>query len=251
MRILSAALVGLLLHGAAACGDGKGSPVEMPVAASVQKLDGDEQEALAFSPLPEPLRVRVTDRDGDPVAGVSVSWRVSAGTLSAPQTLTDAQGVALVYWEFRNGNNSMPLGQQVAEATVTHLPSVVFNGYVRWGISLQSVSFSPAEVNVASGPATVEITVHATDDFGDVFEGVFRLFSPSTQQFVGYTPFAMASGTGKDGIWKATFQIPQNAEPGQWALELRLRSDKMSVFWPNSALGGTQIMKYITVKTTP
>lgn len=251
MRILSAVLVGLLLHGAAACGENKGSPVEAPVAASVQKLDGDEQEGLVFGPLEKPLRVRVTDRAGNAVAGVGVSWRVSAGTLSAIETLTDAQGVATVFWEFRNGNNSMPLGKQVAEATVSGLPSVTFNGYVRWGIRLQSVAFSPAEVNVANGPATVDVTVHSTDDIGHVYEGVFRLFSPSTQQFVEYTRLTQVSGDGRDGIWKGTFQIPQNAEPGQWTLELRLRSNVMSVFWPNSALSGSQVMKYVTVKNTP
>ncbi len=57
---------------------------------------GDGQAANANSPLAQPLLVHATN-DGANVAGVGIHWSVSGGgTLSAPLSFTDANGVASI-----------------------------------------------------------------------------------------------------------------------------------------------------------
>ena len=56
---------------------------------------GNHQTAGVGAPLPNPLRVRLADRYGNPVAGVTVSYTVVVGTGSVPGTsVTDSLGVA-------------------------------------------------------------------------------------------------------------------------------------------------------------
>jgi hypothetical protein len=184
------------------------------------------------------------------VAGVSVSWRATSGTVSLTESLTDASGLAITYWMLRNADGTAGLGTHQARATVSGLPPVTFTGHARWGMMLESVSFSPGQVSVASGAATVGVTIHATADIGDVYEGVFRFFSASGQ----VTPYArldMTSGTGKDGIWQGTVEIPQNAEPGVWRLEIILRSTSLRVLWPASALEAQGLPTRLTVTAGP
>lgn len=91
--------------------------------ARVETVEGDAQQAYAGSPLPTPLAVRVSDAHGNPVAGVTVLWSVVAGdgTLSAPQSQTDASGVARTEWTLGAAQ-----GTQVARATVGDLAPTTF-----------------------------------------------------------------------------------------------------------------------------
>ena len=59
-------------------------------------VSGDSQTGTVGTALANPFVVRVTDANGDPVAGVTVTFAVTAGagTLTAIQVDTDAQGLA-------------------------------------------------------------------------------------------------------------------------------------------------------------
>ncbi|HEU4699438.1 MAG TPA: Ig-like domain-containing protein [Gemmatimonadales bacterium] len=63
-------------------------------AAALVLVGGDGQTGTVGSPLPDSLVVRVDDADGNPVAGVAVSWAVAGGggAVSAAQTTTGADG---------------------------------------------------------------------------------------------------------------------------------------------------------------
>jgi hypothetical protein len=63
----------------------------------ISKISGDGQTGTAGRALRYPLVVAVTNVDGIPVAGVNVTFTVTAGagSLSAVQAVTDDQGVAL------------------------------------------------------------------------------------------------------------------------------------------------------------
>jgi adhesin/invasin len=67
---------------------------------SVTKAEGDGQSGMLGAALPESLAVRVTDRYGNPVPGVTVAWAVSAanGTVSPSTSQTNAQGIAKTRW---------------------------------------------------------------------------------------------------------------------------------------------------------
>lgn len=237
-RSLMVMLSVLALPALGAC-EGSGTPVEAAGPARVAVVDGNAQEVLSGNPLPEPLRVRVTDEDGQPLAGVSVRWWATGGTFSADETVTDASGVAAVTWIMRKDANTAPLGKQRATATVEGVAPAEFSGYSAWGITVESVAFSTSEVDVASGPATVTVSVRATSDIGNLLEGGFRFIRPSGEAAPSGR-FTLASGTGKDGIWQGTMPVPQGAEPGTWKLEFTLRSDHtgMSWFWENMSFKG-------------
>lgn len=84
-------------------------------AASLRLVSGDGQTGEAFAPLPQPLVVRVEDRFGNPVEGVTVGWAVTAGRgdVSATSVATDAAGQAQVTWTL-----GFFLGTQRVQASV-------------------------------------------------------------------------------------------------------------------------------------
>ncbi|HEU4698712.1 MAG TPA: Ig-like domain repeat protein, partial [Gemmatimonadales bacterium] len=62
-------------------------------AATLAAVSGDAQTATAGTPLPDSLVVHVSDADGNPVAGVEVSWTLTGGgAVSAAQTTSGADG---------------------------------------------------------------------------------------------------------------------------------------------------------------
>ena len=86
------------------------------------KVCGDDQEGTAGAPLTEPLVVSVSDEDGAAMAGVDISFAVTAGggTLSSATATTDANGRAAT--RLRLGSE---LGTNTVEATVAELNTVV------------------------------------------------------------------------------------------------------------------------------
>ncbi len=81
-------------------------------AAKLEISDGDNQTGNAGEILSKPLKVSVMGRAGVPVAGVPVSFAVTAGsaTLSSTSTVTDSSGVAGV---------GITLGSEAGAVTVT------------------------------------------------------------------------------------------------------------------------------------
>jgi hypothetical protein len=77
-----------------------GSPATgSPSPAQLQMAGGNGQVGVAGSPLPNPVRVQVLDDSGNGLADQSVSWIVSTGGGSAPQsTTTDSEGYAEATW---------------------------------------------------------------------------------------------------------------------------------------------------------
>src|SRR5688572_15771753 len=98
------ALAGFGLAGLAlvlSCGDPSG-PGELKPGplADVVIIDGDEQQAVVGTELPEPLRVRAVDAENRPIAGQIVNFRVvsGGGSVFAGAGLTNEDGVAQERW---------------------------------------------------------------------------------------------------------------------------------------------------------
>jgi hypothetical protein len=115
MRHAATAL--LLALACAACGDST-EPPPAPTPTTLMAFDGSSQQGPAATTLSQPLRVRVTDAEGQPVAGVTVTWSVGAGggSVSPTSSETDADGLAST--TFTLGGQA---GTQTAQATVAGL----------------------------------------------------------------------------------------------------------------------------------
>lgn len=83
-------------------------------------LTGNNQTGTPGAPLPDSLRVRLTDRFGNPISGVTISWAPNPGdgTVNPATSVTDANGRAATRWT---------LGSTGGPKTVT----AVGGGFVR------------------------------------------------------------------------------------------------------------------------
>ncbi len=108
---------GFLLLAAATlrCSDGTIDPPGG--AARIELVSGNEQDATVGTTLPDPLLVRVTDENGDPVAGVAVAWEAQGGgSVSASSVASGSDGLASV-----RRTLGSTVGEQTATAAVTGL----------------------------------------------------------------------------------------------------------------------------------
>lgn len=83
--------VGLVTFTATATEDGEPALI-------IEKIEGDGQRAPAGAPVAIRPAVRVTDQDGEPVAGIGVTFEVTGGggTVDGADQATNADGIARV-----------------------------------------------------------------------------------------------------------------------------------------------------------
>jgi hypothetical protein len=189
-----------------ACGD---ATAPAPSPAELQRISGDGQVVVIPAAAPEPLVVRVADQSGGPVPGVAVQWIAARGTIGETAT-TDSDGLATTEWyvDF--------LGPGTATARVEGLVPVHFSLSGRMlVIGLADFAFTPAEVSVGDGPASVRVSARAYSE--DRVGGVTVRFTDPNN--VSFTEFLeLSEGTPSDGLWEAVVEIPQGAVEGTWTL---------------------------------
>jgi hypothetical protein len=94
--------------------------------------------------------------------------------------------------------------------------------------ALETLTFSPAAVDVTTGPATVMVTAHLTDDLSGVAYAQAVFASPSGQQSaIAYFSGPPVSGTITDGVYQSGATVAQFAEPGTWTLVAVSMYDKV------------------------
>jgi hypothetical protein len=100
----------------AACGDD--NRLQPVVPAIIESSGGSDQFAVAGTPLPDSLKVRVSDAEGNAAPGIAVTWSVltGGGTISPTSSTTNASGVAAA--GFTLGPTE---GEQQAQAEVNGL----------------------------------------------------------------------------------------------------------------------------------
>ena len=84
---------------------------------SLSKVSGDKQEGAAGAALAEPFRVQVLDQNGDPLAGATVAFAVTAGggTLSASTAISDENGRAATTLTLGSDPETVTVAATVAE----------------------------------------------------------------------------------------------------------------------------------------
>jgi hypothetical protein len=171
--------------------------------ARLEKLAGDAQQGAAASQLPLPLVVRVTDANGNPVAGASVAWRCSYGGSAAPAvSVTDVSGEARATWLLGPG-----AGAQAVEARVegSEAAAVQFSANAGVGAAarLEMVSGDNQEATVTR-PLPEPIVVRVVDAPGNPLPGIkisWKLF------YGGGTVAPPESMTDAQGYARATWTL--------------------------------------------
>jgi hypothetical protein len=93
----------------------------------IQKVAGDAQTAAPGRPVAIPLTVRIDDAGGSPVAGITVSFTATGGTVATPSAVTGADGRA------STGYTPLSTGAQQVTASVPDTP--LATGFTETGVS--------------------------------------------------------------------------------------------------------------------
>ena len=152
----------------AACGKNDSSTAPK-TAASLQVSGGDKQTGIVGQPLQSPIIVQVNDAGGNPLAGVTVNFAVTAGggSLSSASAMTDGGGHAEVLWIL-----GTLTGNGTVTATANTSLTTTFSSVASAGSVVSLVKISGDGQSVAAGATTAPFTVRAVDLYGNAVAGV-------------------------------------------------------------------------------
>jgi hypothetical protein len=114
-RLLGSTLFAL----ASACGE-VAAP-DPPADVLLEMVEGDAQEALVGTPVPELLAVRVVDAEGVGSGGVAVEWAVSdgEGSIEPLDARSDSTGLARARWTLGERQGSQSVRASAGDARVS------------------------------------------------------------------------------------------------------------------------------------
>ena len=195
MRRSCVVLIGGLVL--SACGGG-GDGGTGPTANSIAVNAGNNQVAAAGSVLPESLAVIVHDQNGAPLAGVNVTFAVTAGggSVSPTTRVTDAAGIAKTRRTL--GPNA---GTQTASATAGSLAPVQFSAIAQIQGAVNIANSTTGVLTDTVGAIKAEsLTVLVTDQSAVPVPGV-----TVTWASVGGSVSAASVPSGATGLSKVRF----------------------------------------------
>jgi hypothetical protein len=205
---------------------GVGAPASMEAAA------GGGQSATVATAVAVPPAVLVRDADGNPLAGIPVTFQVTAGggRLTGATPVTGADGVG--------ATGGWTLGQKAGANTVTATLSgldvsgspVTFTATATPGpvdAGTSGVSASPATITASSGSSRSTITVTARDAFDNPVPGAAVTLSATGD---GNALTQPAQPTGSDGTTTGTLSA---TTPGEHSV--------------SATIGGTPVAETATV----
>jgi protocatechuate 3,4-dioxygenase beta subunit len=159
----------LLLCAVGACGDGAGVAPQVPT--TIEPAGGSQQEGVAGILLRDSIATRVLDADGRPVAGVQVTFTVTAGngSVSPGVATTSADGYARAAWTLGTtaGAQRVAAGFAGGAADAAFTANALPGNASRLEISAGDGASAP--VGAALGTA---LAVRVTDPFGNPVAGV-------------------------------------------------------------------------------
>src|SRR5574341_1068797 len=184
---------------------GEGAPAQLA------KVSGDNQSGIVNTALANPFVVRLSDAFGNPIAGSSVTWAVTAGGGTIPaSSLTNASGEAsttLVLGGTAGTGNNVAAASVggVAGSPVSFTASAATVGAGQ--LALISGDNQTGTVNAALGSPFV---VQVTDSFGNLKSGV----TVSWAVTAGGGPIPPSSVTNASGQASATLTLGPAAGAG-------------------------------------
>jgi Invasin, domain 3/Bacterial Ig-like domain (group 1)/Filamin/ABP280 repeat len=169
--------------------------------ASIESAAGGGESAVVGTPVPTAPAVLVRDADGNPLPGIPVSFKVTAGggavTGGTPVTGTD--GVATVEgWKLGPKVGANTLQASISGLEVSGSP-VIFTGTGTPGpvsAAKSLVAADPAQIAASTGTSTSTITVTARDAFENPIAGAAVTLAATG---TGNTLTQPSAATGSDG----------------------------------------------------
>jgi hypothetical protein len=213
----------LLLAGTAITCSGNEPNPQPPEAAQLAMAGGNSQQAPAGQALPTPIRVLVSDDNGDPVRGVTVDWSAEdGGSVSAASTETGADGRTSVTWTLGPAT-----GSQRATAVVD-------------GLEGSPVQFTATAV--AGGQITLSVAVQPPSS-----ALTEEVFSPDQQPVVRLLDAAGAPMAGQD----VTASIASGGGTLQGVTTATTDADGKAAFGDLGIAGqGAQVLKFTAAGTS-
>lgn len=212
-------------------GGGRVGPTPVGTPSRIEVVSGANQSASVGATLPQPLVVRVLDAGGRGVASQTVTWTVGSGggTLSASQSVTDADGLARSEWSLDLESGAYTVTVAVAAAAVP--PATIQATAVpdTDAPRLTAFSISPSSVDVTDADAKVKITYRITDVGSGSLPTTFIAFKKSTggrDALVCPVSNPPVSGTPLDGTFACDYVIPRSSLPGTWSIDGVVVSDR-------------------------
>jgi adhesin/invasin len=195
LAILAASAQLLVL---AACGE---TGVSEPLAPStVAAIAGNTQSGTAGQALANPIQVRVTGSDGQPLAGAQVTFSVTTGggSVDPANAITDANGIASTRWTLGTTAGNNVLTATAGSASVT----VAAAGTAGRAASVAATAGNNQSVGVNS-PVPVAPSVRVTDANGNPVANVAVTFAVASGggAITGALPRTNAQGVAAVSTW--------------------------------------------------
>ncbi len=230
-----------------------------PVATAMSYVKGDGQEGSSGSPLADSAVVRVVDRNGEAVDGVTVTFAVTegGGSVNPASAVTDAQGHARTQWTLG------AQGANVIRASLASLPPVAFNATARAGTAVSITAITPATMVPGSAITITGSGFGSAAGTQVVIDGVTAAVSSATAtQIVATVPArsaltcratgpvavsvkALATGSMAARAHPLQVAIPNNLAVGQSAV--LSAQEQICVDFPQ---GGRYVMSVYNGSTT-
>lgn len=175
-------LAGLVVAGASCSSDSSGPPPPPPPPTAIAVASGDAQSGAVGSMLAAPIAVKVTDAGGDGVAGVAVTFAVTAGggTLAATAPVTtNAQGIASTTWTIGTAAGTLNNSAKATAAGLTGSP-VTFQATGTPGTPVTIVTVSGDNQNaLVSTAAAAPLVAEVRDGYGNPVGGASVIWTIS------------------------------------------------------------------------
>ncbi|HUQ48057.1 MAG TPA: invasin domain 3-containing protein [Gemmatimonadaceae bacterium] len=174
-------------------------------AANIAANAGNNQSAVAGTPVGVPPSVKITDANGNAVAGTSVTFAVASGggSVSGATSTSDANGIATVgSWTLGPGAGANSLTATSAGLAGS---AVIFTATGSSGPPASIVKIDgDAQTANAGSNVPVAPSVKVTASNGDPLSGIAVVFAVATGggSVTGGTATTNASGIATVGSWK-------------------------------------------------
>jgi adhesin/invasin len=152
-----------------ACKSDSGNNVPLTATAISADAATNNQSAVVGTALPNPVIVHVTDQNGNPLPGATVTWTVvnGAGSTSAPSSVTDATGMASVTWTIDTIARVDSMTASISAGT-----SVTITATGNADAAANTTKVSGDAQTVASDSTSAPFVIKVTDRYGNPCSGV-------------------------------------------------------------------------------
>jgi hypothetical protein len=193
---------------AAACLDGPTVPARPEPPAAIVVVSGDSQSAPAGEELPQPVCVKVTDRNGSTLVGVRVQFRVRAGggRVREEYVTTDGTGIAVGHWVLGTAVNQIQQLESIIPAESGVTLSAMFTATVRPAAASQLVMRGGNNQGGMLGEVLPEsLAVRVTDRYGNGVPDIAVVWSANGAS--GDTVTARSNSSDTSGVVKAAWRL--------------------------------------------